>query len=142
MQDNYHAVIINLSQKTKEIFNQYKVMKIQKRFLGLLKLYKIEVPESDIENAIDIVQSNMSNKLSKEWYAVFYNSKIAVIVFKKRVFRASTKGIIPEYQKVLDTSKAEDKNTWDEIIIFGKSLGIPDSQLDFLPPNFANEQYY
>lgn len=48
MIDNYHAIIINLSQIDKSIFKQFNVIDIRKRFLSIIKLYKITVPKEDI----------------------------------------------------------------------------------------------
>lgn len=141
MTNNYHAVIINLSQIDMTIFKHYSVMNIQKRFLGIVKIYKISVPEWDIPKAVSIVQENMSKKLKKEWYATFYNPEKAIIVFNKKKFELSTNGITPVYKQKLDTTNADDKKHWDEMISYAKSLKIPDSQLDFLPPDFRGETY-
>jgi len=54
----------------------------------------------------------MSRKLNKEWYAAFHN-----------------------------TDNAKDKQCWDEMLNYAKALGIPDSQLDVLPPESKTEIY-
>jgi len=141
MVNNYHAVIINLSQLDTSIFKHFNIIDIQKRFLGAVKLYKITVPEENIQEAVASVQANMSSKLKKEWYATFYNSEKAIIVFRKKKFELLTNGIVPVYQKKLETTNADDKKHWDEMISYAKSLGIPDSQLDFLPPDYREENY-
>jgi len=141
MVNNYHAVIINLSQLDTSIFKHFNIIDIQKRFLGAVKLYKITVPEENIQEAVASVQANMSSKLKKEWYATFYNSEKAIIVFRKKKFELLTNGIAPVYQKKLETTNADDKKHWDEMISYAKSLGIPDSQLDFLPPDYRAENY-
>jgi len=141
MVNNYHAVIINLSQLDTSIFKHFNIIDIQKRFLGAVKLYKITVPEENIQEAVASVQANMSSKLKKEWYATFYNSEKAIIVFRKKIFELSTNGIAPVYLKELETTNADDKKYWDEMISYAKSLGIPDSQLDFLPPDYRAENY-
>jgi len=141
MVNNYHAVIINLSQLDTSIFKHFNIIDIQKRFLGAVKSYKITVPEENIQKAVASVQANMSSKLKKEWYATFYNSEKAIIVFRKKKFELLTNGIVPVYQKKLETTNADDKKHWDEMISYAKSLGIPDSQLDFLPPDYRAENY-
>ena len=83
----------------------------------------------------------MSRKLKKEWYATFYNPEVAIVVFRDKIFKLSTDGIIPEYQKEIDTANASDKENWDNMINYAKSLHIPGNQLDFLPPNFRKETY-
>jgi len=141
MQQDYHAVIINISQIDKSIFERYKILDIKKRFLGLLKLYRINVPETDIENAAKEVQLNMSTKLKKEWYATFYNAERCIIVFRKKVFHLSTNGIYPVYQQKINTARADEKIKWDEMLMYAKTLGIPDKQLDFLPSDYKIEVY-
>jgi len=79
MINNYHAVIINLSQLDTSIFKHFNIIDIQKRFLGAVKLYKITVPEENIQEAIAGVQANMSSKLKKEWYATFKRCPTTVI---------------------------------------------------------------
>jgi len=142
MADNYHAVIINLSQLDKGIFTHFNIIDIQKRLFGIIKLYKISVPEKDIQKAVSSFQANMSNKLKKEWYATFYNAEKAIIVFRKKIFELSANGITPIYQQKLDTTNAADKKHWDEMISYAAQLNIPDSQLDFLPPDFRTENYH
>lgn len=141
MQQNYHAIIINISQIDKRIFKRYKILNIKKRFLGLLKLYKITVPETDIENVAKEVQLNMSTKLKKEWYATFYNSERCIIVFRNKIFHLSTNGIHPVYQQKINTARADEKIKWDEMLTYAKTLGIPDNQLDFLPSDYKTEIY-
>jgi len=144
MQNSYHATIINLSQNNLDIFKRFSILEIKKRFAGLLKIYKVTVPQDDIQEAISITQKNMSSKLlmfRKEWYATFYNSESVIIVFREKVYHLSARGIVPTYQQVLDTTNAEDEEQWNEMIDYGKSLGIPVSQLDFLPLNFHEETF-
>jgi len=141
MANNYNAVIINLSQIDTSIFKQFDIINIRKRFLGIIKLYKITVPQEAVQETVSKVQANMSRKLKKEWYATFYNSEKAIIVFREKKFELSTKEITPVYQQKLDTTNADDKKQWDEMINYAKSLNIPDSQLDFLPTDFRTEYY-
>lgn len=74
--------------------------------------------------------------MNKEWYITFHTTENVIIVFRKRIFNLSGKGIKPIYQKCIDTSCAEEKQKWDDMIAYAKSLGIPDSQCDFLPEDF------
>jgi len=41
----------------------------------------------------------------------------------------------------MDTSDARDKGVWDEMIIYAKSIGVPDDQCDFLPEDYASQNY-
>ncbi|MFA9466894.1 MAG: hypothetical protein ACERKN_21785 [Velocimicrobium sp.] len=130
-----------MSQLDKSIFKRFIIIEVKKRFLGIVKLYKISIPEADIQEAVISIQANMSNKFKKEWYATFYNSEKIIIVFRQKKFELFASGIIPVYQTLLDTTNAVDKRRWDEMISYAKSLGIPERQLDFLPLNFNKETY-
>ena len=43
---------------------------------------------------------------------------------------------LADYEKMLN----EDKDGWDEMIQYAKSLGVPDEQLDFLPEDFTQRR--
>lgn len=138
---SYHAEVINLSLKDKTMLKKYPVLHIKKRFLGYVKIYTISIAENDIEKAVQAFQSNMSTALNKEWYITFHTAENVIVVFRKRIFNLSGRGITPIYQKCIDTSHAEEKQKWDEMIAYAKSLGIPDSQCDFLPEDFNKNGY-
>lgn len=139
--ENYHAEILNLSLKNKKLLKKYAMLECRKRFLGLCKIYTLIIPEREIDDAVSMFQSNLNTALNKEWYITFHTAEKVIIVFREKVFRVSGKGIIPVYQKCIDTSGAEDKHTWDEIVAYAKSLGVPDEQCDFLPEDFAKIEY-
>jgi hypothetical protein len=141
MNGNYHSEIVNLSQNNTNIFNEFNVIGVRKRFLGFVKIYKISIPENDLSETLTLVQHNMSRKLGKEWYATFHNADKAIVIFREKAFSLFTIGIIPEYQKCLSTDSAKEKQQWNEMLNYAKALGIPNSQLDFLPPDFMTEAY-
>ena len=138
----YHAEIINLSLKDSRMLKSFQILDIKKRFLRCVKKYTIVVPQDSIEETIELFQKNLSTKLKKEWYITFHNEEKIIVVFRNKIFKLSGKGIKPTYQKILDTSQAEEKEQWDEMIVYAKSLGIPDEQCDFLPEDFAEQIYY
>lgn len=138
---NYHAEIINLSQQDDSIMKQFSILEVRKRFLGLIKIFTVIIPENKMKEAVNKFQSNMSTKLKKEWYVTFYNAENVIIVFRKRIFELSVKGINPVYQQLLVTNDVVDKEKWDEMITYAKSLRIPDNQCDFLPPDFHKKCY-
>ena len=137
----YHAEVINVSLKDKSIIDKYTILEIKKRFLGLLKIYTISIPESEIENAVAQFQANLGTALKKEWYITFHTAQQVIVVFRKKIFKMSGKGIKPIYQKCLDISHAEDKEKWNEMLEYAKSLGDPDNQCDFLPEDFMENNY-
>lgn len=70
-----------------------------------------------------------------------HNAEQVIVVFRKRIFNLSGKGIVLVYQKLLDVSGADDKEKWEELIEYAKFLGVPDNQCDFLPENFEKETF-
>lgn len=138
---SYHAEVINLSLKDKRIIKKYPILNVKKRFLGLVKIFTISVSEEDIEDTVKYFQCNMSTALRKEWYITFHTAEKVIVVFRRKIFVLSGKGITPVYQKCIDTSHAEDKKKWDEMLEYAKTLGIPAEQCDFLPEDFNKQDY-
>lgn len=59
----------------------------------------------------------LANYLKPEkWYAHFWKGDNVIAIFPNKVFRF----------------KYSDKSTWKEAVEYGKSIGIPEEQLDFL----------
>ena len=85
-----------------------------------------------------INMSLKSNKILKEFQMI--DIKKRFLDFVKIITIAIPEGKI-EKTVVLDVSRVEDKDKWEELIQYAKSLGVPDSQCDFLPENFAKETY-
>lgn len=56
------------------------------------------------------------NLKPEKWYAHFWNNDDVIAIFPNKTFKF----------------KHSDKNTWQEAISYGESLGIPDEQLDFV----------
>ena len=137
----YHAEVINISLKYKGMIKKYPILNIRKRYLGLIKIYTISIPEDDIENAVEQFRKNLGTALKKEWYITFHTAEQVIVVFRERIFRMSGKGIAPVVRKCLDTTHAEDKEKWDELIAYAKSVGVPDDQCDILPEDFREQDY-
>ena len=133
----YHAEVVNLSLKNVDIINNYKTSDIKKRVWGFVKIYTLLIPSEKIDEAVNYFQSNMSTRLKKEWYITFHNENEVIVVFRSKIFKLSPKGILPVHGKLIDISSAEQKNEWNEMINYAKSLGIPDSQCDFLPEELS-----
>lgn len=133
----YHAEVVNLSLKNVDIINNYKTIDIKKRVWGFVKIYTLLIPSEKIDEAVNYFQSNMSIRLKKEWYITFHNENEVIVVFRSKIFKLSPKGILPVHGKLIDISSAEQKNEWNEMINYAKSLGIPDSQCDFLPEELS-----
>jgi len=50
-----------------------------------------------------------------KWYAHFWNGRDVVVIFYAKTFQFNF----------------DDKSTWKPVLHYGRSLGIPDEQLDF-----------
>lgn len=138
---NYHAEVLDVSLKQKKMVQEYTILNVRKRFLGLLKIYTISIPESEIEEAVNKFQKNMSTALHKEWYITFHTDTQAIILFRNRIFRLDATGIVPVHYQLLNTINAKDKQKWDAMIAYAKSLGVPDNQCDFLPDDYVSQKY-
>ena len=116
--ENYHGIIVNVSQKDKSIFDRLKILGEKKLWSWIL--YKVEIKPKELKKRIKELQENMT----EGFYFHFYRNNELIVVFNKKVFYAKT-----------------DKSTWNEIIEYGKSLKIPEKQLDFFPCKEEDEKY-
>jgi hypothetical protein len=123
----FHGIIINLSQKNKSIFQRLKIIGRKHALLGWVTLYKVEIPESELEALIPVLQANMTERIffrPLSFYIHLYRGDELIVVFKRRRFRTTT-----------------DKKAWKDIIAYAQSLGIPEKQLDFFPCRIEEETY-
>lgn len=72
-------------------------------------LYKVKVSRDDIEKLSKNINAG-------KWYMHFWEGSDITAVFKNKIFEFNY----------------SDKSTWKDAIEYGKSLGIPEEQLDFL----------
>lgn len=138
---NYHAEILDVSLINKKVLKDYEVLNVRKRFLGLLRIYTISMPENEIEKTVKRFQHNLGKALHKEWYITFHTNEQAIVVFREKIFRLNTEGICPVHYQLLNTEHARDKREWDNMIAYAKSLDVPDDQCDFLPDDYTKQQY-
>ncbi len=138
---NYHAEILDVSLIDKKMIKDYTILNVRKRFLGLLKIYTISVPENEIEDVVEKFQKNLGRALHKEWYITFHTDNQAIVLFREKIFKLNVQGINPVHYQRLSTENAKDKKNWDDMIAYAKILGVPDDQCDFLPENYAEQQY-
>lgn len=95
----------NLLERVIYWFGEYEFSLDIKRW----HLLTVEASEKVIEKLAEYIKP-------EKWYAHFWNGEDVIAVFPKKVFRF----------------KFSDKSTWKETIEYGKSIGIPEKQLDFL----------
>jgi len=104
----YKATIIENSLRDKSILNELQIVKTYQD--GDWILHDVLIDESQI--------STLPSYLSDEpWYIHLWEpGKDAVkVIFKNKIFDITF----------------SDKSTWTRAVAYGKSLGIPEEQLDF-----------
>ena len=116
--EEYHGILVDVSQKNKSIFNNLKILG-QKKAWGWI-LYKIGVEPKKFDKTLKQLQENMV----EGFYFHFYKNEELIVVFKEKIFKVKT-----------------DKSSWKDIIKYGKSLKIPEKQLDFYPCRVVDEKY-
>ena len=125
--NEYHGIIVNLSQKDKSIVKNLNVIGRKRVLFGLITLYKISVNENAIDKVIIEVQKNMNDRIlfkKQEFYAHFYRNNELIIVFRDKIFKVTP-----------------DPTTWGEAVRHGRLLNIADGQLDFIPNRFEDETF-
>jgi hypothetical protein len=125
--EEYHGIIIDLSQRNNSILMNLDIIGRKKFFNNLVSLLKVRIPIDALEETIQGLQSNMRKRLlpfAKGFYFHLYSEEELIVAFKEKVFRTK-----PE------------PNSFGEIIEYGKTLGIPEKQLDFIPYRIHDETY-
>lgn len=120
MSQNYHGILVKESLKGENQIKFFKV--IGSRQGRLFFLLKIDVPEEKVEETISKIQSNLKNK---KYYTHLYRNNEIIVIFPDKIIRNLT----------------PDKSTWKEFLEYGRSLNIPDEQLDLKPCKFEDETY-
>jgi|SRR3990172_9879830 len=109
----YKGIIVQESLVDDRILNDYEIIGLEvtkeKRLEDRWHLFTIIGSETDIRKL-------PKNLKQEKWYAHFWNGDDVIAVFPNKTFQF----------------KRSDKSTWKEAVEYGKSLGIPKEQLDFL----------
>jgi hypothetical protein len=118
----YHGIIIRESLHDQSILKNIRILgSIGTRRWTLLR---VGVERKQLVQVIEMVQGNLLTEDGTPYYAHFYRGKELIVVFPRRVF----------YMK-------PDPETWSKAVTYGKSLGIPENELDFSPCRFEEETY-
>lgn len=115
----FHGCLVNLSFLRQDYPEKYKI--INKKVAGNWIIYCIEIDNGNIP--IAEIQNNMVK--NGEWYCHFYNDYELYVIFREKYFKVKTH-----------------KSTWNNIVKYGESIGIPSEQLDFWPNRFQDEIHY
>lgn len=118
----FHGVVVEKSLKEGIICEDlFTVIKIDKNSDWGIKV--VEVSEDIFDVSLAKLQESMANGT---WYEHFYDdSDTLVIVFKDKIFKVS---------------KA--KETWCDMLEYGKALNISEEQLNIYPLEFEQEDDY
>ncbi len=113
MNKDYKGTIVEESLEDNRILNDIQILssRISKddNPADRWHLYTIKVSREDIEKISKYIKSG-------KWYMHFWKNKEIIAVFKDKLFEFNY----------------DDKSTWKEAVAYGRSLGIPEDQLDFL----------
>ena len=124
--DDYQGVIIEESLKDAQVLKGIRIVKtriskVTKRhktpWLTHWTLHTVMIRESKADQVARDISLELDESHGESWYADFRNNRYHYIVFPNRVFRISI------------TSARQ----YAEARRYGRSLGIPEYQLDFTP---------
>lgn len=116
----YHGIVIEEGLKDPSILNKVKIL--GKKGVGEWTLLRVGVEESEINKVIRLIQKYLVTEPA--YYAHFYRKEELVAVFPRKIFYLTPS-----------------KETWKPAVDYGKSVGIPEEELDFKPCRFEEEIY-
>ena len=116
----YHGIIIKEGLKDQSVLNLMKILGQKKG--GELTLLRVGINENRIGEVVGSVQKNLVTEPT--FYAHFYLGGELIVVFPRKIFYLTPK-----------------KETWKSAIDYGKSVGVPEKELDFKPCRFEEETY-
>lgn len=119
---NFKGVIIAESLQDKSVLNKLLIIKTdieivtkshQTPWLKQWTLHTVEIPFDTMDETAKEIQNSLEKQ--HNWYAHFWNNDSLCVIFRDKIYK------LPK----------DDKNTWQEAIEYGISLGIPKQQLEF-----------
>ncbi len=109
----YTGTIVEESLRDSRILNKFKILNVkiteEENPEERWHIFSVEVSEDDIGELAE-------NLKPSKWYCHFWYGDQVVAIFPQKIFYFDYKN----------------KETWKEALSFGKSIGIPESQLDFV----------
>ncbi|HIH10656.1 TPA: hypothetical protein HA241_00525 [Candidatus Woesearchaeota archaeon] len=124
MDKDYVGVIIEESLELKEVLHRVKIIKTKVEkvtpehktpWIKKWTLHTIQIKGDQAETVAKELSRSLDSK--HNWYADFKNDEYHYIIFRDEIFK-------------VDRSKPEQYNG---VTKYGKTLGIPNYQLDFSP---------
>ncbi len=111
MAKDYTGIIVEESLDDNRLLNELNVRKI--RITGHTNpadrwhMYEVDVTKEEIQE--------LSKHIIGDWYMHFWKETDVIAIFKNKVFEFNY----------------ENKNTWNKVLEYGRSLGLPEDELDF-----------
>lgn len=109
MEIKYKGTIIEESLENLDILKDFNILSSKVSSDLEWHMHTVEVTEDQIQKLSWYIKP-------EKWYAHFWNSDDVIVVFRDKIFNL----------------KHSDKSTWKEAVDYGKSVGIPEEQLDFI----------
>lgn len=117
----YHGIVIDQSFIDPSKIRSFRVFAIKND--GIWKIYGVEIDDRHVGDVIEQIQENM--KPNESWYAHAYNDEELIVIFKNKVFTATS-----------------NPTSWQPAIDYGLQMNIPKEQLNFRPIKFEDEKQY
>ncbi len=116
----WHGIIVDESQKDRNIFKKLEIIGSRVSSANKWTLYKISADDRNLPSLIKELRKNLKDR----YYFHFYKGEKVIVVFKGKIFHLTT-----------------DKSTWKEAVGYGIALGIPKGQMDMNPCRKEEETY-
>lgn len=111
MNKEYIGIVVEESFDDNRILNKLDIRKIHitghKNPIDRWHMYEVNLSKEKIEE--------LSKHIIEDWYMHFWKDTDIIAIFKGKTFEFNY----------------EDKNTWGEVLKYGRALGLPEEQLDF-----------
>ncbi|MCL5783429.1 MAG: hypothetical protein M1476_05925 [Candidatus Thermoplasmatota archaeon] len=120
--EDYHGIIIMESLSDKSILDSLKIL--GRKDGRIWTMLRVGVETGKFQGVIKSISRNLMVVNGIPYYAHFYRRNELIVVFPGKIFFMTP-----------------DKETWQPVLDFGKSNGIPEQELDFFPCRFEDETY-
>jgi len=121
MEKQYHAILLDTEFKDAKFIKKWKELGRKHSRTNNWWQIKVEVPENMLK---ELITEGQKQLLSDKFYFQVYRNNEVIIVFPKKIFHLTA-----------------DRTKWKKLMEYGKSLGIPDDQMDIKPVRFEEETY-
>lgn len=117
----YHAILLDTEFKDPEFIKRWKELGRKHSSSNPWWQIKVEVPENRLE---ELINNGQKLLIDNRYYFHAYRKDELIVVFPEKIFY-----VTPE------------KSTWEKMLIYARSIGLPEDQLDFKPTRFEEETY-